>query len=188
MSKATKQALLDSAEHAARSRGWDGFSYADLAKEVGIRKASIHYHFPAKSDLSLALLERYAADMHQACRDIDAAHETGGKRLRAMIHHYRKALNHGETVCLCVSLSTSRESLPTEVMTHIAAFRNMMVAWLSASFELGSGDASISDVNHPLQEATASLALLEGAHLAAHAELNVAKFNSAVEYIEQRCH
>ena len=59
----TKTALLNSAERAARSKGFDGFSYADLAKEVGIRKASIHYHFPTKDALTISLMVRYHSDM-----------------------------------------------------------------------------------------------------------------------------
>ena len=55
----TRTSLLDSAEQAVRQRGYNGFSYADLAREIGIRKASIHHHFPTKADLGLALIERY---------------------------------------------------------------------------------------------------------------------------------
>lgn len=54
----TRTALLQSAERAARQRGYDGFSYADLAGDVGLRKASIHHHFPTKATLALALIER----------------------------------------------------------------------------------------------------------------------------------
>ncbi|MEO9863924.1 TetR/AcrR family transcriptional regulator, partial [Yoonia sp.] len=78
----TKTALLDSAERAARTRGFDGFSYADLAQDVGIRKASIHHHFPTKAALSAALMERYYNDLKAVCEDIDMSQETGGARLR----------------------------------------------------------------------------------------------------------
>jgi len=62
-----KTALLDSAERAARRRGFDGFSYADLAKDMGIRKASIHHHFPTKAALSVALMKRYYINLKTAC-------------------------------------------------------------------------------------------------------------------------
>ena len=78
----TKTALMDIAEHAARSRGVDGFSYADLAGAIGIRKASVHYHFPTKDDLAKALVERYQAKLRAECNAIDAVHATGGARLR----------------------------------------------------------------------------------------------------------
>ena len=85
----TKTALLDSAERAARTRGFDGFSFADLAEDVGIRKASIHHHFPTKAALSVALMQRYYTDLEKACADIDAAETTGGAHLSALINRYR---------------------------------------------------------------------------------------------------
>jgi TetR/AcrR family transcriptional regulator, transcriptional repressor for nem operon len=48
----TRTALIDLAEHSVRSQGFDRFSYADLTEAIGIRKASIHYHFPTKANLS----------------------------------------------------------------------------------------------------------------------------------------
>ena len=60
MPRETRNALLVAAEEAARARGIDGFSYADLAETVGIRKASIHYHFPTKDALADAVMRRYA--------------------------------------------------------------------------------------------------------------------------------
>ena len=187
MPKNTKQELLDCAEHAARTRGWDGFSYADLANEVGIRKASIHYYFPAKADLSDALMERYAQNMQSACDAIDDAHSTGSDRLKAMVNHYRHALNGGETVCLCVALSTSRESLPDSVTARIIAFREKTTEWLSSAFQFGMADNSISNVVEPRQEASAALALLEGAHLAARSAFDTRSFDEAVVILEERC-
>ena len=77
----TKTAWLMTAERAARTRGFDGFSYADLAESVGIRKASVHHHFPRKAALSVALMHRYQADKEAACARVDAAEPTGGARL-----------------------------------------------------------------------------------------------------------
>ena len=57
----TRAELLTQAELLIRTRGYSGFSYADLAEGVGIRKASIHHHFPAKSDLATALLRAFDA-------------------------------------------------------------------------------------------------------------------------------
>ena len=182
----TKKALLDSAERAARARGFDGFSYADLSKDVGIRKASIHHHFPSKAALSVALMKRYYEDLKAACGEIDATHETGGARLTALIDRYRLALNDGKSLCLCVSFSTSRESLPAEVAIQIRRFRQMMLGWIKAAFESGQKDGSIQGVVDPEVEASATLPLLEGAQLCARAEENPALFDRAVRILVQR--
>ncbi len=187
MTSDTKTALLDVAEHAARARGFDGFSYADLAEAVGIRKASIHYHFPTKAALSAALMERYHAALEDECIGIEAKYETGCERLQALIRLYRDALNDGKTLCLCVSLISSRESLSDEVIEKIRAFRAMMVNRIEAIFELGQQDKTIEGVTDPASEARAALALLEGSQLTARAEENIKTFDDAVGILKSRC-
>ncbi len=183
----TKIALLNVAEQAARTRGFDGFSYADLADAVGIRKASIHYHFPTKAALSAALMDRYHDALKADCDRIDAAWPTAGQRLLALIDIYRDALSGGKTLCLCVALIGSRESLSDEVIQKISEFRAMMVNWLIRVFELAAQDGSILSLGAAPAEARAALALLEGAHLTARAEENTSSFNQAVELLEARC-
>lgn len=182
----TKTALLDSAERASRTRGFDGFSYADLSADVGIRKASIHYHFPTKAALSVALMERYYTDLSAVCAQIDAAHTTGGARLLALIDRYRTALDGGKSLCLCVSFSTSRESLPPEVISQISRFRRMMVDWIEAAFIAGKSDGSIRTMVEPEIEAAATLPLLEGAQLSARAEEKPGLFESAMRILVDR--
>lgn len=187
MTSDTRTALLDVAEHAARARGFDGFSYADLANAVGIRKASIHYHFPTKANLSAALMDRYHSVLEGECKEIEARFATGCDRLQALIRLYREALNNGKTLCLCVSLISSRNSLSEEVIGKIKAFHAMMVGQIEAIFELGQHDNTILGVTDPASEARAALALLEGAHLTARAEENVATFDEAVGVLTSRC-
>lgn len=186
MATDTKTALLNSAERAARSRGFDGFSYADLAEDVGIRKASIHHHFPTKAALSVDLMQRYHRDFKAACADIDATFTTSGARLDALIARYRTALDGGKCLCLCVSFSTSRESLPPAVIQEISRFRAMMIGWLKETFETGRTDNTIANVIDPAQEAAATLSLLEGAQLAARAEENTELFDNALHLMAQR--
>jgi len=96
----TRDALLDCAERAARARGYDGFSYADLASEVGIRKASIHHHFPTKADLALELMRRYRARFGETLAEAARADLRGAERLRAFLAVYRDALG-GATRLAC---------------------------------------------------------------------------------------
>lgn len=183
----TKTALLDAAEYAARARGFDGFSYADLAEAVEIRKASIHYHFPTKAALSEALMDRYHAVLERECNKIKANHNTGSEQLLALTDLYRDALNGGKTLCLCVSLISSRESLSPEVIEKIKAFRSMMIRQIEAIFRLGLQDQTIAGVSDPAAEARGVLAQLEGAHLTARAEENVDTFDDAIRVLKARC-
>ncbi len=182
----TKTALLNSAENAARTFGFDGFSYADLADDVGIRKASIHHHFPSKAKLSVALMQRYHQNFEAVCTAIKENHGTGGTQLSELIKQYRAASDNGKRLCLCVSFSASRDSLPPDVLEQISLFREMVTAWLTDVFEKGSVDGSISNVADPALEAVATLSLLEGAQLAARSEENPRFFDEAVKLLGMR--
>lgn len=176
----TKSAILESAEAAVRARGYDGFSYADLAEAVGIRKASIHYHFPTKADLALALIERYSEIVFARLGQLGAVHPLAGAQLRGVIATYREAIDGGNKLCLCVALCSDRDSLNPAVLSRVADFRASTVACLRAVFARGQVDGSISGVNDPEVEALACLAQLEGAQLAARAVRDPARFDAAV--------
>jgi TetR/AcrR family transcriptional repressor of nem operon len=186
MTTDTKTKLLNSAERAARTRGFDGFSYADLAADVEITKASVHHHFASKADLAVALMKRYYIDLESACAEIDHEHTTGAARLAALIARYHGALEGGHSLCLCVSFSTSTESLSTETTAEMNRFRSMMVDWLFRTFWLGKDDGTIQNVTDPLSEAAATLPLLEGAQLAARVAQDSQRFSSAIRLLSTR--
>lgn len=177
----TKAALLASAERVARRHGFNGFSYADLAADVGITKASIHHHFPSKAALSTALMQTYHANFLTICRTINRAHSRGADRLAALIAQYRDALEGGQSLCLCVAFSISAEHLSSETLREMARFRSMMIEWLSATFAQGKADGSIGNVASSDAEAAATLALLEGAQLSTRVTHDLGRFDTATQ-------
>ncbi len=182
----TRTALLDHAEAATRSQGFDGFSFADLASAVNIRKASVHYHFPSKADLAVDVMARYRERFAQVFDDIDAKSKTGAERLRAMLAIYRDALDDGSKLCLCAALSASPSRLSASVLLSIEGFRKDMSDWLQAAFEQGRTDGSVHDVNDPEMEARAMLAVMEGAQLSARAAKDSTRFDTAVSCLMGR--
>ncbi|MCY4336031.1 MAG: TetR/AcrR family transcriptional regulator [Litoreibacter sp.] len=174
----TKTALLDLAERAVRSRGYDGFSYADLARAQGIRKASIHYHFPTKADLSQNLMARYHTRFEKQLLRINAHHDRPEDRLDALVKLYRDALNNGQTLCLCVAFSGSHDSLAQPVRAQIRAFRQMVVDWIAANLPSTCDDQG--------SQAQGILAQLEGAHLAARMSEDVSLFDAATATLVAR--
>ena len=182
----TKTALLDSAERVARERGYDGFSYADLAKDIGIRKASIHYHFPKKEDLALALMERYRVGFFEQLERIKLKRDTGGSRLRDYLNIYRSALSGCDTLCLCVAFSSGRDSLSDSVLSEIQKFHKGNKKWLGETFQLGHEDGSIADVKQLDQEAASCLAIVEGAQLISRSSKNISDFDIATAQLTSR--
>lgn len=182
----TRTALLDAAEKAARARGYDGFSYADLAAEVGIRKASIHHHFPVKADLAQALIERYTEHAYTMLDAAAALHTRGGARLAAAIETHRDAIDGGNRLCLCVAFCMGRDSLSSGVMAKLDAFNVRVAAWLGDAFALGAADGSIAGVGDPVAEGQACLAQLEGAQIIARAAQDGTRFDAAVACLRER--
>ncbi len=178
--------LLNCAENVARRHGYDGFSYADLAKEVGISKASIHYHFPSKAELAVALIERYASTHTEALALIDETSDIASDRLAAYVQGYRRALSGGAKLCLCVAFSISRDSLSDEALSELDLFHTNSIEWLKKTFELANKDGSVTHSANPTLEATALLATVEGAQLVARAANKVADFDKATKLFLSR--
>src|SRR5688572_31409706 len=96
--------VLDVAEELVQKRGFNGFSYADIAAELGITTASLHYHFPGKAELGRALIERYAGRSFQALAAIDQATTDPAAKLQAYADIYTDVLRAGR-MCLCGMLA-----------------------------------------------------------------------------------
>ncbi len=181
-----KEEILDSAEALVRARGFDGFSYADIERDVGIRKASVHHHFASKAELGLALIRRYRARFAETLDGLRTDAQTAAGELSAYLDVYRHAMAGGKTVCLCVALSSDRDSLSDQVLRELNRFHDESIVWLEALFQRARDDGSIANVSDPRSEATASLALVEGAQLIARAAENTARFEAAVAGLRAR--
>lgn len=175
----TRTALLQSAERAARQRGYDGFSYADLAGDVGIRKASIHHHFPTKAALALALIERYSAGFAETCSTIAKSCSNSAEMLRAYHQIYRTALAGGTQLCLCVAFSAGRASLSAPVLDALNRFHADNISWLAAVFSAARADGAVRAMGDPDAEARATLALMQGAQLLARGAADLTPFDQA---------
>lgn len=182
----TRISLLQSAERAVRQRGYQGFSYADLAREIGIRKASIHHHFPTKAGLGLALIERYNAAFFEQLENIKDGEATAAEQLRAYLRLYRDALDNGEQVCLCVSLSAGRAHLSEEILDQLDRFHSDSLQWLEQLYKRAQTDGSIPLHASPEAEASATLALVEGAQLLARASKDIAQFDQSTRALHAR--
>src|SRR5258708_3481817 len=107
----TRTLLIETAMAQVRRQGYAGFSYADLATAVGIRKASIHHHFPTKEDLGVALVEAYTKLLGAERARITAEGVGAVPRLRAYATLYSDGLPAG-LGCLCGVLTGELAGLP----------------------------------------------------------------------------
>lgn len=177
----TQTHLLDLAEAAMRRNGYGGFSYADIAREAGIRKASIHHHFPAKADMGLAVLDRYVDRHLTMLGDIRATSRLGGLALARSVEFYRDAMGGGDHLCLCAALAADKNLLPPAMRDMLAAATAATIGCFEEILLTGRRDMSISVAGDPAMEAASILALLHGAQLLARAGADVTLFDRATQ-------
>ncbi|MEP0519265.1 MAG: TetR/AcrR family transcriptional regulator [Hyphomicrobiales bacterium] len=132
-SSSMRDVILDAAEKRIRAVGYNAVSFRELATDVGVKSASIHYHFPQKSDLGVELVTRYSTRFHERLEEIDTSEIRPA--LEAFLSLYSAALVLGNSVCLCAILGAEANGLPSDINDKIKAFFELNAAWLSALFE-----------------------------------------------------
>ena len=160
----TRGELLLQAEILVRRRGYSGFSYADLAEAVGIRKASIHHHFRTKEDLGAALIAAYDARYEAALASIRAEQADAVARVEAYGRLYLAGVEDG-LGCLCAALAVEADALPERLRGDIARFFDRHVAWLERVLEEGLAAGCVRPDLKSGASARMIVAALEGALL-----------------------
>jgi TetR/AcrR family transcriptional repressor of nem operon len=163
---ATVDRVLDVAERLVQTRGFNGFSYADVSAEVGITTASLHYHFPGKAELGRALIERYATRFLEALAGISAGAPGAAARLSGYARLYGDVLTDGR-MCLCGMLAAEYETLPAPVQRAIRAFFDANEVWLTDLLESGRQRGEISFTGPARDAARQWTSTLEGSMLLA---------------------
>jgi len=160
----TATLILDIAERLVQRRGFNGFSYADIAAELGITTASLHYHFPGKAELGASLITRYAARFADALGEIDARAVPAADKLEAYCAIYRGVLSE-HRMCLCGMLAAEYETLPDPMREAVVAFLDHNLQWLAALLESGRATGNLRFADPSDQAARSVVAALEGAML-----------------------
>jgi len=124
--------VLDAAEHFARTEGYNGFSFRDIADEIGIKSASVHYHFPTKADLGAAVARRYADRFLESLGNPDDTRHSPSDLLARYVAAFRQSLGDDKQMCLCGMLGAEVDTLPTEVVTEIRVFFAENIDWLKS--------------------------------------------------------
>lgn len=176
------QRILDSAERLAQTRGFNGFSYADIAQELLVTKASLHYHFPSKAELGRALIERYHHAFAQALATIDAQAHKPREKLRRYVALYDSVMRK-KRMCLCGMLAAEYATLPTPMQDELRRFFDANEIWLAAVLEAGRESGDLAFLGAVRQRARSLLGALEGAMLVARAYGDAPRFQSTAKLL-----
>ncbi len=178
----TKDRILDLAEQLAQTRGFNGFSYADISERLGITKASLHYHFRTKADMGRSLMERYRANFSAAIDAIDASGVPAADKLEPYAKLYAQVL-HGERMCLCGMLAAEYSTLAPPVQDEVRRFFDLNEGWLAGVLAAGRQEGGLHFAGTPEEMARVVLGGLEGAMLVARSYGDPTRFEEAARRI-----
>ena len=173
----SRENILAAATRVAQARGYGGLNFRDLAEQVGIKSASMYYHFPSKADLGTAVARRYWEDSAAA---LDAMLADTSDPLRCL-HDYpgifRRSLESNNRLCLGSFMAAEYDDLPETVKKEVQTFADVHVAWLGQVLSA----AAVVSVEDSEQRARAIYAAVAGAQLMARSRSDIALFDALIE-------
>jgi TetR/AcrR family transcriptional repressor of nem operon len=179
MTTDTRQRILAAARLTVQARGYGGLSFRELAKDVGIKSASIHHYFPTKGELGGVLAQRYTADFEHYLDGLLAKGLDRDTCIRKYTEVFRDTLRNENRMCLGGIMAAEHRELPPEVQVEVVKFSEMNVRWLSKALSLGKGAKPAPDAIR--RRALAIFAAIEGAQLVARSRGDVGVYEEIVE-------
>ncbi|MES0154991.1 TetR/AcrR family transcriptional regulator [Mesorhizobium sp. M0018] len=166
----TSDDILACARSLIVAGGYNGFSYADIAEVVGIRKASIHHHFPSKVDLVRTLVARYREETEAGMANVELHESDPLEQLRIYAGYWEACIaNASAPFCICALLASELPVLPEEVSLEVRAHFRSLSGWLKSVMERGVRHGQFRLMSTPRAEAEAFMATVHGAMLSARA-------------------
>src|SRR3954451_17105468 len=178
----TVDRILDTAELLVQTRGYNDFSYADVAAALGITKAALHYHFRSKAVLGDALIARYSERFFLALETIERTEPDAAGRLVRYVALYRGVLAAGR-MCLCGILAAEYQTLPDAMRTAVRTFFDRNEVWLERVLDEGALRRELAQRGAPRDTARMIVDTLEGAVMVARAQGDPARLDRVADQL-----
>ena len=163
VSKETKVEILDLAEDLLLNRGFNGFSYANISSALKIKNAAIHYYFPSKADLGVAIIQRARERFASWTQDERISGNSAKEKLEAFFRSYLRFLEAGQQVCLGGALETDFKTLPPEMQVETQKFATEILVWMEGVLEEGREEHIFSFPGEARDQGILILSSLQGA-------------------------
>jgi len=178
----TSEQILASARSFIVSGGYNGFSYADISEVVGIRKASIHHHFPSKVDLVRSLVRQYRENAEVGLSELVVAVPHSLQVLEGFAGNWARCIEDASVpFCVCALLASEVPALPPEVASEVAAYFRYLSSWLAGVMKRGAEQGTLALEASPQIEAEMFMATVHGAMLSARAQNSSALFDAILQ-------
>jgi TetR/AcrR family transcriptional repressor of nem operon len=177
VSSNNREAILTAAKRAAQAHGYNGLNFRDLGEDVGIKSASIYYHFRSKAELGAAVARRYWEDAAAVLEAMQAQTPDPLQCLHRYPETFRISLENENRLCLGSFLGAEFDDLPEEVKTEVQTFADVNVAWLNKL--LCAACPETTQANEA--RAKAIYAAVAGAQLMARSRADIALFDALID-------
>ena len=174
--------ILDTAQLMVQQRGFHAFSYRDIADEIGIKSASIHYHFPTKPDLARAILDRIIVAFDACLKELDLLTDTREK-LRRFCAIFLDTFQGGDRLCAFCMVATAQDGLPAAVRARVTDFWQTGELWLEGVLEEGRKNGRLAFSTNPQTVARLFIVGLEGGMVTARAFEDRARFIAIADHL-----
>ncbi|MGE8362750.1 TetR/AcrR family transcriptional regulator [Pseudomonas sp.] len=172
-----REAILAAAKTAAQMHGYSGINFRSIGETVGVKNASIYYHFASKAELGAAVAERYWQDTANALQSIRESNPDPIDCLKAYPSIFRISLENGNRLCLASFMAAEYEDLPEEVGREVKAFADTNVAWLTQVL----ASAGLESAENAERRARAIYAAVAGAQLIARTRADIQLFDELID-------
>jgi len=187
VSASTSDNILRCAQSLIIAGGYNGFSYADIGKVIGIRNASIHHHFPSKADLVRTLVARYREEAEEGIAELERSVADPVGQLRAYAKYWETCIGDATSpFCVCALLASELPILPEEVGLEVRAHFRALSAWLASVFERGAKQGKFQLAAPAKVEAEIFMAAIHGAMLSARAYGDAKMFGVIINPVLKR--
>ena len=163
----TREQILDCALRLIQIRGYNGFSFRDIANKVGVKSSSIHYHYPDKTGLAVAVATQYRSDFADLTDQLIKNHKSTPAILAAYAGVFKTTLEQENKLCLCGMLACEINSAAPELHSAIRAFFNDQHEVLTTIISKGQSEGEIHTNLNATDLAKTYLSTLEGAMMLA---------------------
>lgn len=178
----TANRLISEAGQLIINAGYNGFSYADLAERLGIRKASIHHHFPSKVDLVVAVVEQQRAVIQAQIEALESGAPDAMGQLLAYVDYWKRCIeDQSAPFCLAGVLAVELPGLPPEVGAAVQGHFNDLGKWLERVMALGVEQGTIKLELEPGISSQFFQTTVYGAMVMARAYSDPSKFNFVID-------
>jgi TetR/AcrR family transcriptional repressor of nem operon len=159
----TREQIMDRAGQLLMSRGFNGFSYRDISSHLGVKNAAVHYHFPAKADLAMALVDEFRTMLRRQTGEFMAYGGSALVQLDGLFAFTAKQCHAGRCICPFGAFSIDYSDLPVDLREATQGFMDETIKWLTRVMEVGKREGEFTFTGDARAKALTILSSLQGA-------------------------